>query len=77
MQIGFIARTPRGRICLAKAYEHLTPQHFKDAATNIQTIMEEFGKAIAAGYDSGFSKALKKESNLETMSTAITNATTL
>ena len=22
LQIGFIARTPRGRICLAKAYEH-------------------------------------------------------
>ena len=23
MQVGFVARTPRGRICLKKAYDHL------------------------------------------------------
>jgi len=37
LQIGFIARTPRGRICLPKAYEHLNKQISEQ---NVQVIKE-------------------------------------
>lgn len=37
MQIGFLARTPRGRIVTASAYEHLgIKSHFDDIAENIK-----------------------------------------
>ena len=37
LQIGFIARTPRGRICLAKAYEHFN----RVMPDNIKTVIKE------------------------------------
>ena len=37
LQIGFIARTPRGRICLAKAYEHFN----REMPDSIKTIVKE------------------------------------
>ena len=39
LQIGFIARTPRGRVCLAKAYEHFdrkVPAYMKEILENIK-----------------------------------------
>ena len=39
LQIGFIARTPRGRVCLAKAYEHYDrkiPDSIKDTINSIK-----------------------------------------
>jgi Holliday junction DNA helicase RuvB len=39
LQIGFIARTPRGRICLAKAYEHFgreIPESIKETIKDIK-----------------------------------------
>ena len=39
LQIGFIARTPRGRICLAKAYEHFNkqiPDSIKDMISSVK-----------------------------------------
>ncbi|MBO7508135.1 MAG: Holliday junction branch migration DNA helicase RuvB, partial [Clostridia bacterium] len=37
LQIGFIARTPRGRICLAKAYEHFN----REMPDSIKTVIKE------------------------------------
>lgn len=40
MQIGFIARTPRGRICLKGAYEHLGLQPPKDLESDVMNSEE-------------------------------------
>ena len=37
LQIGFIARTPRGRICLSKAYEHFD----REMPENIKIVIKE------------------------------------
>ena len=36
MQLGFIARTPRGRVCMAGAYKHLGLEPPATAAENTQ-----------------------------------------
>ena len=38
LQIGFVARTPRGRICLAKAYEHFGRQMPESVKTTIREL---------------------------------------
>ncbi len=43
MQIGFVARTPRGRICLKKAYDHLG----KVMDTEKQELFSEYEKEVA------------------------------
>lgn len=40
MQIGFIARTPRGRVCLRKAYEHLGRQVSEEKLREIEELEE-------------------------------------
>ena len=61
----------------ATGYRKIKNKDFVDSANNIETIMEHFGKAIANGYENGFSRALKKTERLEKMFTAITDATGL
>ena len=41
LQIGFIARTPRGRICLPLAYEHLGKKISEDKLKELNTIKKE------------------------------------
>ncbi len=43
MQIGFVARTPRGRICLKKAYDHLG----KVMDTEKQELFSEYEKEVS------------------------------
>ena len=41
LQMGFIARTPRGRICLPLAYEHLNKKLSEEKKTELETIKKE------------------------------------
>ena len=41
LQIGFIARTPRGRICLPLAYEHLGKKISEEKLNELKTIKKE------------------------------------
>ena len=44
LQMGFIARTPRGRICLPLAYEHLNKKLSDEKKSELETLKKEENK---------------------------------